>query len=241
MIDLQKIIIYVLLGLVIILLIVMIVKMNEQTKVIMSKSASEGFTTTNAAFNRAAGYTTGNNYLMPSSFNDKYRQKSSFFIPDNYSSRGGHPMNALVPEKQKMFLPDANSLTGYYPSVGFPPSSINSNIFTKNPAKIETSTIPEIKLETKTETPITTVSETPTPTIATPTLADLPLQIPSETPLIEGANVKLDKVHHIETQPVETQNTHTAIIEQNDEDLRGIETAMNNLLRRYFFCLIRSV
>lgn len=145
----------ILLAMVLILaVILMFIHLNNKIDAV-----SEPFTTSNAAYNQAASFMTEPNYLMPTSYNEKNVQSAAAFLPDRYASRGNHPMNGLVVEKNKLNIPDSNSLTGYYPSVGFPPRSINSS------------------------------------------------------KIVEGANVKMDKIAHTEEAPVVVQSNHVAEID----------------------------
>lgn len=134
---------------------------------VVGKFSGEGFTTSNAAYNIGASYTTEPNYLMTTAYNKENVRDKAYFLPDRNSSRGLHPMNGLAPSNNQMNIPDANSYSGYYPSVSFPPGPINYG-----------------------------------------------------TKLIEGANVKIDKIVHTESEPVSIQNTHVATIEEGDSEVK---------------------
>lgn len=147
-------------------------KINNQADLIIRLS-NEKFTTSTAAYNQAASFTTTPNYLMTSAANAENVKEAAYFLPDSNATRSFHPMNSIATSNNQMNIPDSNSIDGYYASTSFP-GAINYG-----------------------------------------------------SKLIEGANVKKDKVPHTENAPVSVQNNHVANIEETDADAKVEQFSVN--------------
>ena len=93
--------------------------LNKQPNLIV-QTMKENFTTSNAAWNDAASFTSGTNYLLTTEQNEEIKNNGPYLLPDANTSRSSMAYNDVVEPQQKIFLKNANSVTGLRNTVKMP-------------------------------------------------------------------------------------------------------------------------